>query len=247
MYAQVVTFEESADQVQAGIDHVLDDVIPALETSPGLSGLWLVDREHGKRLSIMVWESEAHAQAAMAQVQERVARSTHQRPKPTRIERFEIYAQVPGGGARRSAEAVVRSVIAAIEAGQFAQARALLHDDFTFSGPVPQPIGPEAWLGVHRALHAAMPDLRFNASGLQASGSDVRFGVALTMTHTGALDLAPLGVRGFAATGKAVTLPPEKATVTVRDGKLASWANVTPPDGGLVGIARQIGAAVAGR
>jgi hypothetical protein len=38
MYAQVVTFEESADQVQAGIDHVLDDVIPALETSPGLSG-----------------------------------------------------------------------------------------------------------------------------------------------------------------------------------------------------------------
>ena len=94
MYAQVVTFEESADQVQAGIDHVLDDVIPALEAAPGLTGLWLVDREHGKRLSILVWESEAHASAAMAKVQERVARSTHPRPTPTKVERFEIYARV---------------------------------------------------------------------------------------------------------------------------------------------------------
>jgi len=244
MYAQVVTFEGCADQVQAGIDHVLDDVIPALATSPGLSGLWLVDREHGKRLSIMVWESEAHASAAMAKVQERVARSKHQRPTPTKVERFEIYAQVPGSS--QPADSIVRSVITAIEAGQFAQARSLLHDDFSFSGPVPQPIGPDAWLGVHRALYAAMPDLRFNASGFEATGSSVRFGVALTMTHTGTLDLAPLGVRAFASTGKAVKLPPERATVVVRDGKLASWANVTPPDGGLVGIARQIGASIGG-
>ncbi len=244
MYAQVVTFEESADQVQAGIDHVLDDVIPALETAPGLAGLWLVDREHGKRLSIMVWESEAHATAAMAKVQERVARSTHQRPKPTKVERFEIYAQVPG--ASQPAATVVRAVIAAIEAGDFAQARALLHDDFSFSGPVPQPIGPDAWLSVHRALYAAMPDLRFNASGFETTHTGVRFGVGLTMTHTGTLDLAPLGLRAFASTGKAVKLPPESATVVVRDGKLASWANVTPPDGGLVGIARQIGASIGG-
>lgn len=244
MYAQVVTFEESPDQVQAGIDHVLDDVIPALETAPGLSGLWLVDREHGKRISIMVWESEAHASAAMAKVQDRVARSKHQRPKPTSVERFEIYARVPGAG--QPGEVVVRSVMAAIEAGQFAQARALLQDDFSFSGPTPQPIGPDAWIGVHRALYAAMPDLRFNASGFQATGNGVHFGVALTMTHTGTLDLAPLGVRAFAPTGKSVKLPPESATVIIRDGRLASWANVTPPDGGLVGIARQIGASIGG-
>ena len=99
---------------------------------------------------------------------------------------------------------------------------------------------------MHRALYAAMPDLRFNASGFQASGSGVRFGVALTMTHTGTLDLAPLGIRAFAPSGRSVMLPPESATVLVRDGKLASWANVTPPDGGLVGIARQIGASLGG-
>jgi SnoaL-like domain len=204
-----------------------------------------VDREHGKRLSILVWESEAHASAAMAKVQERVARSTHARPKPAAVERFEVYARVPA--ASGPAESVVRSVIAAIEAGQFAEARSLLHDDFAFSGPVPAPIGPDMWLDVHRALHAAMPDLRFHASGFETSGSAVRFGVELTMTHTGTLDLAPLGVRAFAATGRAVKLPPEQATVVVREGKLASWANVTASDGGLVGIARQVGASLGGR
>jgi hypothetical protein len=52
------------------------------------------------------------------------------------------------------------------------------------------------------------------------------------MTHTGTLDLAPLGVRAFVPTGKPVKLPPESATVIVRDRSLACWANVTPPDGG---------------
>ncbi len=68
-------------QVRAGIDHVLDDVIPALEKAPGLRGFWLVDREHGKRLSVLVLESEAHASTAMAKGQERVAQSKHQRPQ----------------------------------------------------------------------------------------------------------------------------------------------------------------------
>ncbi len=84
MYAQVVTFEESAEQVQAGIDHVLDDVIPALETSPGLSGLWLVDREHGKRISIMVWESEAYASAAMAKCRTGWREASTSGPSPRR-------------------------------------------------------------------------------------------------------------------------------------------------------------------
>src|SRR5262249_5982360 len=71
MYAQIVTFQESPEQVDAGIAHVLDDVIPALEHAPGLTGVWLADRAKGKRLSIMVWESEAAASAAMAEVQKR--------------------------------------------------------------------------------------------------------------------------------------------------------------------------------
>ncbi len=238
MYAQIVTFQESPEQVDAGIAHVLDDVIPALEHAPGLTGLWLADRASGKRLSIMVWESEAAASAAMAEVQKRIAVSKHARPSPASVEKFEVYAMV---GAANGA-GVVRRVMSAIEGGDFAAARALLHDDFTFSGPVPQPIGPDAWLGVHQALYAAMPDLRFNATNVTEEGQTVRFNVGLAMTHTGTLSIPALGITGLKPTNKSIKLPPESATVVVRDGKLASWSNVTPANGGVPRILAEAGA-----
>ena len=104
MYAQIVTFQETPEQVDAGIAHVLDDVIPALENAPGLTGLWLANRETGKRLSILVWESEAAASAAMAEVQKRLATSKHTRPTPASVEKFDVYATVGamvGGAASR--------------------------------------------------------------------------------------------------------------------------------------------------
>lgn len=229
MYAQIVTFQETPEQVDAGIAHVLDDVIPALEHAPGLTGVWLADRANGKRLSIMVWESEAAASAAMAEVQKRIATSKHTRPTPASVEKFDVYAIV--GAA--SAAGVVKQVMSAIEDGDFPAARALLHDDFQFSGPVPQPIGPDAWLAVHQALYAGMPDLRFNAANFTDDGHTVRFNVALTMHHTGTLALPFLGIADLQPTNKSIALPPESATVVVRDGKLASWSNVTPADGGV--------------
>lgn len=238
MYAQIVTFHETPDQVDAGIAHVLDDVIPALEHAPGLTGVWLADRTAGKRLSIMVWESEAAASVAMAEVQKRIAISKHARPTPTSVERFDVYAMV--GAA--SAAAVVKQVIGAIEGGDFSAARALLHDDFKFSGPVPQPIGPEAWIGVHQALYAAMPDLRFNPTNFTDDGHAVRFNVALTMHHAGTLAIPALGIADLEPTNKSISLPQESATVVVRDGKLASWSNVTPADGGVPRILAEAGA-----
>jgi hypothetical protein len=237
MYAQIVTFQESPEQVDAGIAHVLDDVIPALEHASGLTGVWLADRGKGKRLSIMVWESEAAASAAMAEVQKRIAVSTHTRPTPSSIEKFEVYAIV---GAANAA-GVVKKVMSAIEGGDFPAARALLRDDFEFSGPVPQPIGPDAWIGVHQALYGGMPDLRFNATNFTDEGPTVRFNVALTMHHTGTLALPALGIADLGPTNKSIALPPESATVIVRDGKLASWANVTPTDGGLGRILAEAG------
>lgn len=239
MYAQVVTFQESPEHVDAGIAHVLDDVIPALEHAPGLTGVWLADRAKGKRLSIMVWDSEAAASAAMAEVQKRLAVSAHTRPTPASVEKFEVYAIV--GAA--AAASVVKRVMQAIESADFPAARALLHDDFQFSGPVPQPIDGDMWLGVHRALYGGMPDLRFNPTNFTDDGQTVRFNVALTMHHTGTLALPALGVADLAPTNKAIALPPESVTVVVRDGRLASWSNVTPADGGLGRIVSEAGGA----
>jgi hypothetical protein len=63
VFAQVISFEESADEVEAGIKHVEEEVLPALKDADGLTGFWLVDRESGKRLSVMVWDSEEAAAA----------------------------------------------------------------------------------------------------------------------------------------------------------------------------------------
>jgi hypothetical protein len=96
MYAQVITFDEDPAAVEHGIEHVLEDVVPALEGSEGVVAYWLVDRERGKRLSVMIWDSEETAQAAFARIGERFAANPNpgERPKPVSVERFEIYARV---------------------------------------------------------------------------------------------------------------------------------------------------------
>ena len=92
MFAQVVTFEEQPDEVEAGIRHVEEEVLPALRDAQGLRGAWLVDREKGRRLSIMVWDREADAETAMARVQQ--MRGDGPRPTPASVDRYEVYATV---------------------------------------------------------------------------------------------------------------------------------------------------------
>src|SRR5262249_285674 len=152
----------------------------------------------------MVWDSEAVASAAMAEVQKRLAVSSHTRPTPASVEKFEVYATVGAAGAAN----VVKRVMQAIEHADFPAARALLHDDFQFRGPVPQPIDADMWVGVHRALNGGMPDLRFNPTNFTDDGSTVRFNVALTMRHTGTLAIPAFGVADLAPTNRSIALPP---------------------------------------
>jgi hypothetical protein len=69
----ILTFDgESSQDLNDGIEHVRDEVIPAFERSGGVKGWWLVNREAGRRITVMVWESEEEFQAGMAGVQEPV-------------------------------------------------------------------------------------------------------------------------------------------------------------------------------
>jgi len=95
MFAMVLDFQETAEYTAAGIAHVQDEVIPALKEAQGLLGLWLVDRDHHRRLTVMVWDSEEHYSEGMAAVQaRRTAAPERHRPAPASVQRYEVYGSI---------------------------------------------------------------------------------------------------------------------------------------------------------
>lgn len=93
----MISFQDSPSDLADGIAHVQDEVVPAAAATPGVQGLWLVDRETGERLSVMLFADEAAAEAMFARVGERrAADPDRNRPKPAGSHRYDVYAQVAG-------------------------------------------------------------------------------------------------------------------------------------------------------
>jgi SnoaL-like protein len=135
----------------------------------------------------------------------------------------------------------VQAVLGAIEASDWQRARSLLADDFTLGGPTSQPIGPDAFLGIHRAFAAAMPDFSFNAGNFHEANGTVTYQVRITGTQTHDLVLPVPGIAPIPATGKRVSLPAEPNRVTLRGDKVATAESSEVPGGGLAGLLAQLG------
>ncbi len=96
MFAVVMSFDgESEEDLKAGVAHVEDEVIPALAQAGGLRGWWLADREAGRRMTVMVWDTQEQYDEGMARIQQARAKDPdRRRPAPTSVARFEIYGSV---------------------------------------------------------------------------------------------------------------------------------------------------------
>ena len=137
----------------------------------------------------------------------------------------------------------VQALMDAVQKGNFENAKSMLADDFQFSGPVPEPIGKEAWLGMNASLKAAFPDLDYHFKIIGADGDVVRSTTQLSGTHSGSFDLTNMDMGVIPATHKTFSAKLEKTKVTVQEDKITSWA-VEPTEGaGLMAILGQLGVA----
>ena len=135
----------------------------------------------------------------------------------------------------------VQALVDSIQKGDFENANSMLADDFQFSGPVPEPINKEAWLGMSSSLRTAFPDLDYHFKVIGAEGDVVRTTSQLSGTHTGSFDLTNMNMGVIPATNKIFSGKLEKTKVTVKDNKITLWA-VEPTQGaGLKAILDQLG------
>jgi hypothetical protein len=97
VYAQVISFKDGPQDLEDGIAHVLDEVVPAAKATEGVGGVWLVDRETGERMSVMVFDDESAAERLFAAVGERrQADPDRNRPSPVASRKFEVYGAALG-------------------------------------------------------------------------------------------------------------------------------------------------------
>lgn len=140
----------------------------------------------------------------------------------------------------------VQALVDAIQKGDFERAKSLLADDFQFSGPIPEPIDKEAWLGMNASLRTAFPDLDYHFKVIGTDGDVVRTTSQLSGTHTGSFDLTNMQRGTIPATNKTFVTTREKTKITVKENKITAWV-VEPTQGaGVMEILKQLDVEVSG-
>ena len=92
MFASVSTFQGPPDQIDQGVRYTQENIMPALQEVKGFEGVYLlIDRQSGKVLTIMLWESEEAMRASEEEANQ--LRSEHRgewRQEVGDVERYEV-------------------------------------------------------------------------------------------------------------------------------------------------------------
>lgn len=134
-----------------------------------------------------------------------------------------------------------QAFIQAWQSGDPAKVAAVCADSFTFSGAVPQPLNVQAAGGLVAIMKQAFPDIQYHTQIEHMDGDVVHVVNRVTGTHTGNLDLTPMGMGVIPATGGTFALPEEPGRITIQGDKVINFHIEAPPNGGLPGILAQLG------
>jgi len=134
---------------------------------------------------------------------------------------------------------IIKSSLRAWEANDATILSSLLSDDFTFSGPVPQPLSKAEFIGFMQAVLAVYPNFRFNESSITQEGDQISVTCQITGTHTGTLALP--GLPSIPATGKKVASPAEVQHFRISGGKITAVIAELAPGGVLPRLLAQLG------
>jgi|SRR5215216_2093178 len=134
----------------------------------------------------------------------------------------------------------VQALLDAVQRDDFELVKSMLADDFQFSGPVPEPIDKETWLGMSASLKTAFPDLDYHFRVIGTEGDVVKTTSQLSGTHSGSFDLTGMNMGLIPATNKIFVATLEKAKITVKENKITAWV-VEPTQGaGVMAILKQL-------
>jgi len=101
MFVSISSFDETPEQLEEGMRHVREEVVPSITGAAGLRhGYWAVDRDSGRRVGVMVWDSPEAAGSAMPEVAQAIKRireaagRIQAQRSPDSTQRFELFAEV---------------------------------------------------------------------------------------------------------------------------------------------------------
>ena len=138
-------------------------------------------------------------------------------------------------------KATVQALMDSVQTGDFEKAKSLLSDDFQFSGPVPEPISGDAWLGMSMSLKKAFPNLEYHFQVESMDGDMANISAQLKGTNSGDFDLTNMDMGVIPATNKSFAAAHEHGKATVKGDKVASWAMEPTEGAGLMAILGQLG------
>ena len=115
-------------------------------------------------------------------------------------------------------------------------------EDFTYSGPFPEPVSLDEWKVTAGVFQKAFPDWNFNTTFESEEANFVHIRAHVTGTHRGDLDLSSMGMGVIPASGKSISMPESKGRLTFKGDKIANMHIDIVEGAGIPGILAQIGA-----